>query len=199
MARTAETLNTGRTDEDVAGRDHLPTPGTYDIDVTHSTVAFVARHLVGSKVRGRFSDFSGVITIADPVEESSVEAVVNAASVDTGVAQRDEHLRTSDFLELETYPTLTLKSTALTPAGGNRWILRSDLTIHGVTRPVEFDLEFLGSGPGMAPGSEVAAFEATADIDRRDYGVSFSAALDNGGLVVGNKVRIQLEVEAARR
>lgn len=177
----------------------LPPPGTYQVDPAHSTVAFVARHLIGSKVRGQFRTFSGTLTIADPPESSSVEAEADASSIDTGVEQRDQHLRSGDFLEQEAHPKVTLKSTGLRHVGGADWELDADLTIRGVTRPVTFDLEYLGTGPGMAPGSQVAAFSASYDFDRRDFGVSFSAALDTGGLVVGNKVRIELEIEAARQ
>jgi polyisoprenoid-binding protein YceI len=178
----------------------LPAPGVFVVDPTHSNIEFVARHLVGSKVRGRFTEFTGTITVADPVEQSTVEAEVQAASLHTAQEQRDAHVRSADFLDADQYPTLTLKSTGLTSRGQGRFTLDTDLTIHGVTRPVAFDLEYLGTGPGLAPGSEVIALEATADIDRRDFDVKFSAALpDAGGLVVGNKVRIELTIEAQRQ
>jgi polyisoprenoid-binding protein YceI len=174
----------------------LPVVGTYDVDPMHSTVGFVARHLIGAKVRGRFKEFSGTITIADPPEQSTVEAEVVVASVQTDQDQRDEHLRSGDFFEVEKYPTLKLRTTGLSALGGGRYTLHSELTVRDVTRPIDWELTYLGSGPGMAPDSVVVAFEASADIDRRDFGVSFSRALDNGGLIVGNKVRIELDVEA---
>ena len=174
----------------------LPAAGTYEIDQIHSTVGFVARHLVGAKVRGRFSDFSGTITIAEVPEQSSVQAEVVVGSVETGQEQRDAHLRSGDFFEAESFPNLILRSTGLTRSGDNEYVLHADLTVRGVTKPVDFDLTYLGSGPGMAPGSVVAAFEASAEIDRRDFGVSFGGAIGNGGLIVGNKVRIELDVEA---
>lgn len=176
----------------------LPETGTYSVDPVHSSVEFVARHLIGSKVRGRFTRFSGTVTIAEPPEASSLEAEADAASVETGEERRDQHLRSGDFFDLEQYPHLTLRSTGLRHVGGNDWKLQTELTVHGVTRPVEFHLEYLGSGPGMTPGSAVAAFSASAEIDRRDFDVSFSGALDSGGLIVGNKVRIELEVEAVK-
>lgn len=176
---------------------NLPTPGSYTIDSAHSTIGFVARHLVASKVRGRFTDFSGVITIGASAEESSVDAVAQAASVTTDNEMRDGHLRTADFLEVESYPTLTVRSTSLTESGADRYQLVADVTIKDVTRPVTFDVEFLGSGPGLAPGVVVAGFEARAEIDRRDFNVNFEGALENGSLVVGHRIVLELSVEAA--
>lgn len=175
----------------------LPTPGTYAIDPAHTEIGFVARHLIGTKVRGRFTKFDGTITIADPPERSSIVAEVEATSIETGVQMRDDHLRTNDFLDAPTYPTLSLKSTGLTKVSDTEWTLATELTIRGVTKPVEFDLELHGSGPGMQPESEVVAFSASAEIDRRDFGVSFNGVLDGGAIVVGNKVKIELEVEAS--
>ena len=177
----------------------LPSAGTYAVDPIHSNVEFVARHLVGAKVRGRFTEFTGTVTIAEPIEQSSVVAEVRAASIDTGQEQRDGHVRSADFLDTETYPTLGLRSTGLTPKGDGQYTLDAELTVHGVTRPVAFDLEYLGTGPGMAPDSEVAAFEASAEIDRRDFDVRWSGSLDTGGLVVSNKVRLEFSIEAHKQ
>lgn len=177
----------------------LPTPGTYAIDKAHTEVGFVARHLIGTKVRGRFTDFDGTITIAERPEDSKVEVVVQAASIVTGVDMRDDHLRTNDFLDAPNHPTLNFTSTGLTKVSDAEWKLAGDLTIRGVTKPVVFDLELHGAGPGMQPGSEVAGFSAVTEIDRRDFGVSFSGVLEGGAIVVGNKVRIELEVEAGRQ
>ena len=174
----------------------LPTPGTYVIDPAHTEVGFVARHLIGTKVRGRFTKFDGTIVIADPLEQSTVEEEAETASIDTGTQMRDDHLRTNDFLDAPNHPKLTLKSTGLTRVSGSEWKLAADLTIRGVTKPVVFDVEYHGAGPGMQPGSEVLAFSASTEIDRRDFGVSFNGVLDGGAIVVGNKVRIELEVEA---
>ncbi|MGD0853899.1 MAG: YceI family protein [Acidimicrobiales bacterium] len=174
---------------------NLPTPGTYNVDAVHSTIGFVARHLVASKVRGRFTDFAGVITIGDTPETSSVEATVQAASITTDNEMRDAHLKSPDFLEYETYPTLTLKSTKVS-AKGNDYVVEADLTIKGVTKPVTFDLEYLGTGPSMTPGVSVTGFEARAEFDRRDFGITFGSALENGSLVVGNTIVIELAVEA---
>lgn len=177
----------------------LPTPGTYTIDPAHSEVGFVARHLIGSKVRGRFTKFEGSIVIGEQVEESSVEAQAETASIETGVQMRDDHLRTNDFLDAPTFPTLSLKSTALARVSDTEWRLTADLTIRGVTKSVDFDVEYHGAGPGMQPGSEVFALSASAEIDRRDFGVSFNGVLEGGAIVVGNKIKLEIEVEAARQ
>ncbi len=178
---------------------NLPAPGVYTIDSTHSNVGFVARHLIAAKVRGHFTDFAGTITIGDSVATSKVEATVQAASITTDNEMRDGHLKSADFLDLENHPTLTLTSTKLTDKGNDKIEMVADLTIRGVTKSVAFDVEFLGSGAGMAPGATVAGFEAFAEIDRRDFNVSFDGALENGSLVVGNKVVLELSVEASKQ
>jgi polyisoprenoid-binding protein YceI len=175
----------------------LPKTGTYVIDPAHTEVGFVARHLVGTKVRGRFTDVSGTFTVAENPEDSSVEAVVQAASIHTNQLQRDDHLRTNDFLDVPNYPTLTLKSTGLKRVDDTHWVLTGDLTVRGVTKSVDFDLEFLGEGASMQEGKTVVAFEATATIDRRDFGVSFNHSLLDGSVVVGNKVVLEIEAEAS--
>ena len=176
----------------------LPAPGVYNIDPVHSSVGFVARHLVASKVRGHFADFSGVITIGETAETSSVGASVQAASITTNNEMRDGHLKSADFLDLENHPTLDFRTTSVTPKG-NDYLMVGELTLRGVTKSISFDLEFLGTGPGMAPGVTVVGFEARAEIDRRDFNVSFEGALENGSLVVGNKIVLELAVEAVRQ
>lgn len=177
----------------------LPAAGIYYLDDVHSTVGFVARHLVASKVRGRFTDFTGSITIGDNPETSSVEATVQAASITTDNEMRDAHLKSPDFLEFETYPTLSFKSTKVVSKGGEDYTMVGDLTIRGITKSVTFDLEFLGSGPSMAPGVTIAGFEAKAEFDRRDFGVTFGGALENGNLIVGNKITLEFAIEAAKQ
>jgi polyisoprenoid-binding protein YceI len=176
--------------------DQLPPAGTYVVDPNHSSVGFVARHLIGAKVRGKFREFEGQIEITDPPEHSSLRASAQVKSIDTGQAKRDAHLLSSDFLDLDQYPAITLDSTQLKHVDGDQWRLSGELSLLGVARPIEFELEYLGTGPGLRPGSTIAAFSASADIDRRDYGVTFSGAIDSGGLIVGNKVTIELEIEA---
>ena len=181
-----------------ANTTNLPARGTYSIDAVHSTVGFVARHLVASKVRGRFTDFSGTLVIGETPETSTVEATVQAASITTDNEMRDGHLKSADFLDLENNPTLTLKSTKVTAKGGD-FELVGDLTLRGVTKPVTFSLEFLGSGPSMTPGASVAGFEARGEIDRRDFGVNFEGSLENGSLIVGNKIVLEFSIEAIQQ
>jgi polyisoprenoid-binding protein YceI len=175
----------------------LPTPGVYNVDTAHTEVGFVARHLVGTKVRGRFTEFSGTFTVAENPEDSTLEAEVKTASIHTNQSMRDDHLRTNDFLDAENFPTLTLKSTGLKKISDTDWKLTADLTIRGTTKSVDFDLEYLGEGDAMAEGKKVVAFSVVGEIDRRDFGVVFNHSLLDGSVVVGNKVKIELEVEAA--
>jgi polyisoprenoid-binding protein YceI len=176
----------------------LPQVGSYVIDPAHTEVGFIARHLIGTKVRGRFTDVSGTFTVAEKPEESTLEAVAQAASIHTGQEQRDDHLRTNDFLDAPNYPTINLKSTGLKRVNDSHWVLTADLTIRGVTKSVDFDLEFLGEGAAMQEGKTVVAFSARAEIDRRDFGVSFNHSLLDGSVVVGNKVVIEIETEAGQ-
>lgn len=177
----------------------LPAAGTYTIDAVHSTVGFVARHLVASKVRGNFTDFEGIIEISETAEASKVNATIEAASITTHNEMRDGHLQSPDFLDLANHPTLTFTSTSITDKGNDNYALSGDLTIRGVTKPVVWDLEYLGTSPGMAPGVTIAGFEAHLEIDRRDYGVNFEGTLENGSLVVSNKVNLVLEIEATKQ
>jgi len=176
---------------------NLPAPGLYTVDPVHSSLGFIARHLVAAKVRGNFNDFSGSYTVGDSLETSSVEFTVQAASISTNNETRDAHLKSADFLELEKFPTLTFSSTSLS-AKGDDFVLVGDLTIHGVTKSVTFDLEYLGSGAGMGEGVTVAGFEARGEIDRRDFGVNFEGALENGSLIVSNKIVLEITVEASK-
>ena len=175
----------------------LPKAGTYVVDPAHTEVGFIARHLIGTKVRGRFTEVSGTFTIAENPEDSTLEAEVQAASIHTNQSMRDDHLRTNDFLDVPNYPTLSLTSVGLRREDDTHWVMTGELTIRGVTRPVDFDLEFLGEGLSLQEGKTVVAFEATAEIDRRDFGVSFNHSLLDGSVVVGNKVVIEIEVEAS--
>ncbi|MGV0717483.1 YceI family protein [Mycolicibacterium sp. XJ662] len=170
--------------------------GTWTIDPAHSTVGFSVRHLMVSKVRGRFDDFSGAITVADD-GTPSVTAEVSIASVSTGNEQRDTHLRSAEFFDVEKYPTATFTSTAVRPDGDD-YVLDGDLTIKGVTRPVSLALEFNGVNAGMGQG-EVAGFEASVVLNRRDFGIDIDMPLETGGAVVGDKVTVTLEIEATKQ
>jgi polyisoprenoid-binding protein YceI len=181
-----------------ATRDHkgtaIPVPGEYVLDTAHTTIEFVARHLMIAKVRGRFTKFEGSVKIADDPEDSSIEISVDAASIDTSEPNRDAHLRSGDFLETDKFPKVTFKSTKIEHRGDTNWKLSGDLTIHGVTKPIVFDVEFLGVT--VSPwGTKPFGFEAIAEIDREDWGLTWNQALETGGVVVGKKVRVEINVE----
>ena len=178
---------------------NLPTPGVYTVDPVHSNITFVARHLVASKVRGSFTEFEGTITVGDSIEHSSVTATAQAASITTNNEMRDGHLKSADFLDQEHFPVLTFASTSITHKSGDNYTMVADLTVRGVTKPVTLDLEYLGSGPGTGPGVTVVGFEARAEVDRRDFAVNFEGTLENGSLVVGNKVVLELTVEGTHQ
>jgi len=172
------------------------TPGTWTVDPTHSTIGFTARHLMITKVRGTFTDFDGVVTVADEPLESSVVANVRLASVATGNADRDAHLRTADFFDTDTNAEMTLRSTSIREDGGD-YVLVGDLTIAGQTHPVEFALDF--DGVTVDPfGNTKAGFEASTEINRSDWGLSFNMALETGGVLVSEKIRIDLDIQLVR-
>ncbi len=173
----------------------LPT-GTWEIDPSHSSVEFAVRHLMVSKVKGRFTAFSGTVTVPENPLESVVRASIDVTSIHTGDPQRDAHLRTADFFEAERYPTMDFESTAIR-ATDDGYVLAGRLSLHGVTRDVEFDLEFNGTGPGSDDRPR-AGFTATGEINRRDFGIDITMPLPNGGVVVGDKVKITLEIEIVR-
>ena len=192
MART-ETSELVRIHE---GRE-VPHPGTYELDRSHSAVEFVARHLMISKVRGRFADFDGRIEIAQVPEDSSVEVTARAASVDTGDSARDDHLRSPDFFDAESYPTITFRSTRVEAHKSGRWDVHGDLTVRDVTRPVIVAVDF--DGATRTPwGQDRVGFSAATELDREDWGLTWNQALETGGVLVGKKVRIELNVEGVR-
>ena len=176
----------------------LPTTGTFVLDKSHTQIGFVARHLMVSKVRGRFTDYEGTIVVADDPSESSVEVVIQAASIDTNDASRDNHVRTNDFLAVEEFPTLAFRSTKVELSPHGAWKVNGDLTVRGVTRPIVLDVEF--EGVIQDPwGNQRLGFTASGEIDRNDFGVSFNAALETGGFVVSPKVKLEIEAEAVRQ
>jgi polyisoprenoid-binding protein YceI len=168
--------------------------GTWTIDPVHSEVGFSVRHMMVSKVRGKFTTFSGEIVTGVQPTDSSVTAEIDLSSINTGNDQRDAHIKSADFFEVETYPNMTYKSASVR-ADGDDYILDGALTLKGVTRNVQLRLELNGFGPDAYGGTR-AGFTGTAEINRRDYGVNFNAALQNGGAVVSDKVTIHLEIEA---
>jgi polyisoprenoid-binding protein YceI len=168
--------------------------GTWKVDAAHSDVSFAVRHMMISKVRGQFTGFDATIVTAGDPAASSVEATIDLSSIDTGNAQRDEHIRSADFFEVEKYPTMTYRSTGLR-ADGENWIVEGDLSLHGVTRSVPLALEVNGFTADPY-GGQRAGFSARAEINRRDFGVDISMPMDGGGVVVGDKISISLEIEA---
>ena len=168
--------------------------GTWSIDPSHSEVGFSVRHLMVSKVKGTFEQFSGVLVIGEDPLASSVTASVDLNSINTRDAQRDGHLRSADIFDVETYPELTFASTAVAPAGDG-FTVTGDLTIKGTTRSVDLDLEFHGIHPDPWGGTR-AGFSATTSISRKAFGVDFEIPMDGGGVVVGDKVEITLEIQA---
>ena len=164
-------------------------PGIWNVDASHSEVGFVARHLMVSKVRGQFNDFAAVVTVAQPFNLSTVEATVQMASVDTNSTDRDTHVKSADFFDVENNPAMTFKSTKVSDN-----TLEGVLTIKGVSKPVRFDLEFGGVSADPWGGTR-AGFEATTEINRKDFGLSWNVAIEGGGVLVGEKVKITLDVQ----
>jgi polyisoprenoid-binding protein YceI len=169
--------------------------GTWAIDPVHSEVSFVVRHMMVSKVRGRFDTFEGTIVTAEDPLKSSVTASVDLNSISTGAPQRDNHIRSADFFDVEKHPTMTFTSTGVR-ADGADFLLAGDLTLRGVTKPVTFNLEINGFGPDAYGGTRVG-FSATTEINRHDWGVSFNGPIPGvpGGVAVSEKVTVTLEIE----
>ena len=177
----------------VEGRT-VPVAGIYEVDQIHSDLRIIARHLMVAKVRGTFEDLNGTIVVAEDPLESSVQIEAKASSVTTGAPDRDNHLRSADFLDAEQYPLVSFESTELAPAGRN-WKLTGDLTIRGVTKPVTFDLAFEG-GASDPYGNTKAGFTATGEIDRREWGLEWNVPLESGGVLVSEKFKVEFDVEA---
>jgi len=176
----------------------LPTAGTFVLDKSHTQIGFVARHLMVSKVRGRFTDYEGALVVADDPAQSSVQVTIQAASISTNDENRDKHVRTNDFLNVEALPTLSYRSIKVEFGSDGDWMVTGDLTIRGVTRPVVLEVQF--EGVIQDPwGNQRLGFTASGEIDRNDFGVSFNAALETGGFVVSPKVKLEIEAEAVRQ
>jgi polyisoprenoid-binding protein YceI len=186
----------------VAPPSHETVPGyrtgTWDIDPSHSEVSFTVRHLMVSKVRGRFTRFSGSFVTAENPHDSTVEATIDLASIDTNAPDRDDHIRSADFFDVEQHPTMTYRSTGVR-AEGDHWVLDGELSLHGVTKEVPLVLELHGFLPQSPFGDTRVGFSASGEITRDDFGITFNIPMDGGGVVVGNKIQIALEVEAIRR
>lgn len=194
----------------------VPTPGTFEIDAQHTTVGFVARHLMVTQVRGRFEEVEATIEVADDPLQSSAQATISTASITTGTDDRDTHLKSEDFLDVERYPAITYVSRGLRPGTtGSKWTLVNgamrrrrrnanglssigDLTIRGVTRPIELDVSL--DGITHDPwGGERLAISATGEIDREAYGMLWNVALEAGGWLVSQHVQIEIRAQAVRK
>ncbi len=173
----------------------------WSIDPDHSTIGFSVKHVFVATVHGRFRGFRGTIRFDDNHPyDAAVEVEIDAASIDTGITKRDEHLRSADFFDVATYPTIAFRGTRVEPASPlrrDRWRVTGDLTIHGVTRPVELVVEQTGSGPDLWD-VEVASFAATATISRKDFGIGLNLPLEKGEFVIGDDVTVAIAVRAQK-
>ena len=177
----------------------IPTAGSYDLDPMHKLVGFVARHMMVAKVRGHFDEASATITVGENPLESSVTATIKTASITTGAADRDNHLRSPDFLKTEEFPTIEFQSIGgVSEVNGNEFVLPGELTIRGVTRKVDLKVEFEGAGRNPY-GMDIFGFSASTEIDREEFGLTWNVNLETGGVLVGKKVRIEIEGEAVRQ
>ena len=169
----------------------FPAAGTYTIDGSHSSIEAVARHLMVTKVRGQFSDFEGTITVGETPEDSAVQVTIKAASIVTKDPKRDEHLRSPDFLDVEQFPELTFRSTKVDKG----WTVTGDLTIRGVTREVQLGTDYMGTFQNPW-GQTVAAFSAKTTLNREDFGMTWNAPLEAGGVLVSKDLKVELEIQA---
>jgi polyisoprenoid-binding protein YceI len=173
----------------------LPAAGEWQIDPAHTSVEFVGRHLMVTKVRGSFAEVSGTISVGDDPLESAVAVTMKTASVSTGSQERDAHLISADFLDVDSYPEMRFVSTGVRP-DGDGWVLDGDLTIKDVTRPVSLDFEFVGIVDDPW-GNSKAGFSASTEILREDWGLTWNVTLESGGLLVSKKIALEIEVQAA--
>ncbi|MBA3738198.1 MAG: YceI family protein [Actinobacteria bacterium] len=181
--------------KEIGGVD-LPPAGKYELDISHTAVEFVARHIL-TKVRGRFTDFSGWIEVADNPEESNAEVEIKMASIQTNTDQRDQHLKSDDFLNVEKWPVMTFRSTAVRHTGGASFELDGDLTIRDVTRPVTLQGEYRGTETNPY-GVTVLAATAKTVLEREDWNVNWNMILETGGFLVSKKIDLEIEVEALK-
>ncbi|MDI3388672.1 YceI family protein [Streptomyces sp. B-S-A8] len=179
------------------GGAELPPPGVWTLDPAHSSVGAVARHLGISSVHGRFTEFGGRIEIAEDPLASRVDAVISSASVDTGNGMRDKHLVSPDFLDVERYPEIRYSSTSVSAAGPDRWTVHGELSLHGVVRPVDLELAYLGTGPDPWGGLR-AAFHATAELRREDFAMNYNQVVQAGISAIGATLRVELDIQAVQ-
>jgi polyisoprenoid-binding protein YceI len=167
---------------------------TFAIDPAHTDVLFSAKHMMVTNVRGTFTDVAGTIDLdeTDPTA-STAEVVIKTASIDTGFGARDTHLRSDDFFSVETYPEIRVVSTAIRAKGGNEYVVTADVTVRDVTKSVDFEVEFLGFYPAM-DGARRAGFSAKAKVNRKDWGLNWNVALEAGGLLVGDQIKLEVDI-----
>jgi polyisoprenoid-binding protein YceI len=182
---------------DYGATAEMPAKGTWRLDPNHTVIGAVARHLMVTKVRGKFTSFSGAVHIVDSPEDSWAELEVDAASIDTGVEQRDEHLRSADFLDVENHPKITFKSTLVEPKGGDTLRVTGDLSIRGVTRAVTLDVTFEGVSPDPWGGTR-AGFTISGVLHREDWEMNWNVALETGGVLVSRTVELEIEAQAVK-
>ncbi|MEV4111438.1 YceI family protein [Nonomuraea sp. NPDC049695] len=173
----------------------IPAAGTYNLDVAHSRIGFVVKHMMVSKVRGHFGTFSGSVTIAENPLESTAELTIDAGSIDTGMPDRDGHLRSEDFLSAEKFPQITFRNARVVSHSDDEFTVVGDLTIRDVTKQVELKVEYGGAGTNPWGGS-VWGYSISAEIDREEFGLTWNQALETGGVLVGKKIKIEIEGEA---
>ena len=171
--------------------------GSYTIDPSHSRLGFVARHAMITKVRGGFNDFEGTFEVAEDVTESSAEITIEASSVDTRNAERDEHLRSNDFFAMDEHPQIRFVSTQVEQVDGTHHRVTGDLTLRGVTNPVTIDLEFTGAATDPWGNTRVG-FEGSTRVNRKDWGLNWNTPLDSGGVLVSDKVTLEFEISATK-
>jgi polyisoprenoid-binding protein YceI len=187
------------TNEQDLQTDTAMKPTRWVTDPAHSAVHFSVRHMMFARVRGRFRDFEATLHLDEAdLSGSRVEAVIQAAGIDTSADDRDQHLRSGDFLDAEQYPTLRFQSTRVEPVGDNKARVTGGLTIRGVTKEMTLDVEHLGTGPDPW-GNTRSAYQAETTIDRKAYGLSWNQALETGGVLVGDKIKIEIEVQLVKQ
>jgi len=175
----------------------MPSKGTWKLDPNHTVIGAVARHLMVTKVRGKFDSFEGAVHIGDTPEESWAELSIDAASIDSGVKQRDDHLRSADFLDVENNPRITFRSTSVKQTGGNTLAVTGDLAIRGVTNPVTLDVTFEGVSPDPWGGTRIG-FTISGELRREDWDMSWNVPLETGGVLVSKTVDLEIEAQAVK-
>ena len=184
--------------EAVSQSSNRPLAGSWQIDPAHSGVEFAVTHLMISKVRGRFSDITGTVVSDGTPEGSRIEVQVGAASIDTREASRDTHLRSADFFDVEKYPLITFASTSIKSKSDDEFHVAGNLTMHGVTKSIEFDVTSEGTG-GDPWGGTRAGFSSSFTVDRRDFGLTWNQALETGGVVVSNTIKLTVDIQLTQK